>query len=224
MKNGNWVPIDKNAVHYLPYDRAYTRLEALFSIQVDYNNNRSVSVAGYSKLWQWSRNKVLKFLSDIDIVINYPDSTSNKQNQKGQIKRQIKGRSRADQGQIKFKDSNDPGEQKDRSRADQGQIKGRSKDTTNNNIKNKDNNKKTTYAPVPENYVMPDNLLKWAKDNKIPEKALKIHTEMCLNHFQDGKTKRPDWSHSIMKWARRDLDQINHKFAFQDGNKLQVVL
>ena len=104
---------------------------------------------------------------------------------------------------------------------------GETQTTPNNNDKNVNNDKnekKTTYAPEPENYIMPDNLLKWAKDNRIPEKALKIHTEMCLNHFQDGKTKRPDWSRSIMKWARRDLDQINHKFAFQDGNKLQVVL
>ena len=74
------------------------------------------------------------------------------------------------------------------------------------------NNKELIYAPLPEEYEIPNSLFDWAKKNDISEKALKIHVEMCLNKFQDGKTKRPGWERSIQNWARNDYGKINEKY------------
>jgi len=65
-KKNNWVPIDKAAAAYLPTDREYTRLEALFSYQKDLDEGKSGTLAGYARLWKWSRTKVRKFLSELE--------------------------------------------------------------------------------------------------------------------------------------------------------------
>ena len=101
MKNGNWAPMSKAYIKFLPKSREYTKLEAGFSVQVDYDNQSLVTVAGYSALWSWSRKRVSKFLDDINVEIIYPESTKKRQNQKGQIGLQIKSRSGTDQAQIK---------------------------------------------------------------------------------------------------------------------------
>ena len=67
-KNYGWVPLDKNLKSYLPNDKPYTKLEAMFSHQLDIDNNVSFSINGYAKLWQWSRCKVRLFLK----VIRHP--------------------------------------------------------------------------------------------------------------------------------------------------------
>lgn len=93
MKNGNWVPISKAFTKDLPHGRPYTRLEAAYSLQVDYDNKKPVTVAGYAALWSWSRTRVAKFLDDMGIEITYPEETKNRRNQKGHIalhKRSIK--------------------------------------------------------------------------------------------------------------------------------------
>lgn len=65
-KGNNWIPIDKAAACYLPTDRPYTRLEALFSYQKDLDEGKNGNISGYAKLWKWSRTKVRKFLSEIE--------------------------------------------------------------------------------------------------------------------------------------------------------------
>ena len=62
MKNGNWVPLDKALVHFLPKDRPYTTLEAMYCLSVDVDNGNEGSINGYASLWGWSRNKVRRFL------------------------------------------------------------------------------------------------------------------------------------------------------------------
>jgi hypothetical protein len=69
MKNGKWVPISKEFLKALPKDRAYTELEAAYCLQLDYDQNREVTVAGYSALWRWSRGKVLRFFKAMCITI-----------------------------------------------------------------------------------------------------------------------------------------------------------
>ena len=69
MNEGNWVPIDKRLKYFLPLKRKYSKVEAAFSLQLDYDSGNNVSAAGYSKLWGWSRNKVSKFLTDMDVAI-----------------------------------------------------------------------------------------------------------------------------------------------------------
>jgi len=98
MKNGKWIPISKGFINYLPKDREYTKLEAAYSLQVDYDCKNTVTVTGYSDLWQWSRKRVYNFLKQMNIKITYPENTTKKRNQRGFLgvhkglhKRDIKG-------------------------------------------------------------------------------------------------------------------------------------
>jgi len=130
MKGGGWVPISKFYTGELPHDRAYTRLEAAYCLQLDYDAGKLVTVAGYAALWQWSRKKVNKFLSDLGIVITYLENTKKRQNQKGQIGLQIRDRKGPDMAQIRLIDSKDLRKKKNRKGADKGQKKNRSGSTT----------------------------------------------------------------------------------------------
>ncbi len=116
MKAGNWVPISKAFAKHLPKGRAYSELEAIFSLQVDYDNGNKVTVSGYADLWGWSRNKVYSFLERLGVFIVYPNNTGKKQNQKGMLraKRQPRDRPRTDKGQIRLIDSKWLGDKKDR--------------------------------------------------------------------------------------------------------------
>jgi hypothetical protein len=66
MKDGNWIAIDKNVRVWLPRNRKYTELEALVSYSIDINENNAGTIFGYSQLWLWSRNKVRKFIKDLN--------------------------------------------------------------------------------------------------------------------------------------------------------------
>lgn len=85
MKSGGWIPISKGAVKYLPKDRPYTELEAMLCIQIDYDGDKSATVAGYTDLWQWSRDRVYRFLKKIGIKIIYSQDTAQFRNQRGII-------------------------------------------------------------------------------------------------------------------------------------------
>ncbi|MFC1580038.1 hypothetical protein ACFL4N_03920 [Thermodesulfobacteriota bacterium] len=98
MKYGNWVPISKAFLKDLPHDRPYTELEAMYSLQVDYDQEQPVTISGYASLWRWSRGKVDRFLKRIDVEILYPEDTRKKQNQNGQIVIQKPDRKRTDNG------------------------------------------------------------------------------------------------------------------------------
>lgn len=72
MKGGNWVPIDKRAIKFIPDDRPFSELEALFSLQVAYDCNQRVSLSRFSKLWKWSKGRVKRFLEKVGLKIEYP--------------------------------------------------------------------------------------------------------------------------------------------------------
>lgn len=124
-KQGNWVPMNKALSRYLPQDRQYTPLEAMFSVTCDYDNGNTATVSGYAALWRWSRNKVERFLERSGVVLRYPDDTSHRQNQRGQITMQIPSRYRADDEQILAIDSRWLRSESGRQRADVGQKKSR---------------------------------------------------------------------------------------------------
>ena len=86
MKSGGWIPIDKGLVTELPKDRPYTIIEAVFSMQLDYDNNHEVTVSGYADLWQWPRAKVRRLIEKMGIEIQYPEDTTRVKNQRGRIK------------------------------------------------------------------------------------------------------------------------------------------
>ena len=85
MSGGGWIPLHKGLVRELPHDRPFTRLEAMFSLTLDYDEWNHVSVCGYSKLWRWSEGKVRRFLDEIGVSIDYPENTANCRNQRGGI-------------------------------------------------------------------------------------------------------------------------------------------
>lgn len=130
MRFGNWVPMDKRLAVCRPVGRPYSRLEAAFSLQLDYDNDRTVTIAGYADLWSWSRGKVTRFLKDIGVEIHYPESTKAKQRQRGQIVIQKSSRSRAENGQIRFIDSKDLRDNTNRKRTEDEQKTDRSQSTT----------------------------------------------------------------------------------------------
>ena len=83
-----WVPIAKNATKLLPNDRSFSRLEALYSLQLDHNNGKTVSLRGLAKRWGWTHKKVRCFLPKIGIKIVYPQETDSMKNQRGHIKKE----------------------------------------------------------------------------------------------------------------------------------------
>jgi hypothetical protein len=80
-----WVPIAKDAAKLLPIDRAFTEVEALFSLQLDHNNGNSVTVSGYAKRWGWTRDRVRSFLEKRRVNITYPHDTRQIQKQVGRL-------------------------------------------------------------------------------------------------------------------------------------------
>lgn len=130
MKHGNWVPLSKALVRELPCDRPFSKVEAAFALQIDYDNNKQVSIAGYAKQWSWSRKKVSNFFRELGISIKYAESTAIQQNQKGQIRIQIGSRSGADREQISFINNKELQSSGNRYGADKGQIGSRSGSTT----------------------------------------------------------------------------------------------
>ena len=105
MKNGNWVPVSKAFLKQLPKDRPFTKLEAAFSIQVDYDQGKKVTITGYANLWRWSVGKVYRFLKEMNVQIKYPEDTRKKQNQNGMIMNMITEGSGEKKGMIRFIDS-----------------------------------------------------------------------------------------------------------------------
>ena len=134
MKFGNWIPMSKAFVKELPTDRPFSKVEAAFSLQVDFDKGNAVTVAGYAKRWNWSRKKVSTFLEEIGISIEYPENTAKKQNQQGQIRVQIQNRSRSDRDQIKFINNSELPLNKNRTGTEKEQIGNRSSDTTKDTV------------------------------------------------------------------------------------------
>lgn len=133
MKNGGWIPLSKSLASELPPVRPFTKLEAMFSLTLDYDQGNPVTVNGYAVLWKWSRDKVRNFMNGVDVSIEYPEATGKLQNQRGflrQIPLQITDRSSTDNRQIKFIDSKQLQSNKNRCSTDNQQITDRSPYTT----------------------------------------------------------------------------------------------
>jgi len=65
MKDGGWIPLDKNLVRYMPKNRPYTELEAMFSYTKDIDEDKEKAVREYARIWSWSRTKVDNFMNKI---------------------------------------------------------------------------------------------------------------------------------------------------------------
>jgi hypothetical protein len=188
MKNGNWVPISKGFLKHLPKDREYTKLEAAYSLQVDYDCNNSVTISGYADLWQWSRKRVYSFLDVMGLCIFYPDNTKKIRNQKGVLgvhkglhKRDIKGTYKE---HIRFIENNTLQEKKNISgtyKGHKGDIKGNTtKEPKNLNPNPKDKN--TVENEIYNLYISEIKPSQKSKKRTIAnlKKHLKNHTPETL--------------------------------------------
>lgn len=123
MQEDWWNPIPAIVLRQLlaefaAQQRPWPEAAAYLSVQCDYRKKKKVSISGYSALWGWSRGKVERYLGRIGIAIQYPEDTTKRQNQRGQITI----RSRTDDEQIIIIDFDKLSEQKNRSRADAVEI------------------------------------------------------------------------------------------------------
>lgn len=219
MKYGGWVPLSKMFLQYLPKDRPYTKLEAAYCLQLDYDLHKSITVSGYSALWQWSRKKVSAFLKQMNVQISYPENTSKKQNQKGQIRIQIRDRYGTDKEQIRLIDFNDLPDKKNRQGTDKGQIRDRSGSTTIDTKiidTNKEKNKKEIYL----------EFVRLTKDEykKLVEKYNEIIIKNKIEDLNDyigskGKKYKSHY-HTILSWLRKDKE----KKGVNDSNWMEGLL
>jgi len=66
-KKGNWIPMDKNLIQeFATINREFSLIEAMFSYSVDRDKKVVGSIAGYAKQWNWTRNRVRRFLENIN--------------------------------------------------------------------------------------------------------------------------------------------------------------
>lgn len=220
MDRGGWIPLCKRTIKFLAKNRPYTKAEAAICLQVDYDENNQVTVAGYAKVWKWSRNKVFKFLQDVGAEIVYPKDTKKKQNQKGQITIQIRDRCETDNEQIRFYNNKGLQSKKDTKGADQGHKKDREASTTI--YTNTNNNKKIFRKPTVE---------------EVKKYCLERENNIDPQYFIDsneakgwvvGKTKTPmkDWKAVIRTWEsnqrKKKPIQINTPQQAYDATRNQL--
>jgi hypothetical protein len=111
-----WVPMAKQLAKLFPTDRPFTEIEAVFSLQLDHNNDKDVTVLGYAKRWRWSRDRVSSFLRKCGLRVVYPENTRLVQKQLGRL--QPAADQTAENSQIKFIDFSILGESTRRKLAD----------------------------------------------------------------------------------------------------------
>ena len=85
IRQGNWIPVDANLAYYLPVGREYSVVEAMVSLQANYDRGTTVTISGLASSWGWSIKKVRTFLKKIGMEINYGSDTKSKQNQRGYL-------------------------------------------------------------------------------------------------------------------------------------------
>lgn len=122
MKSGKWIPLCKALVSALPRGgRPFTKLEAMFSLTLDYDNGSPVTVSGYASLWSWSERQVRRFLEEVGVAICYPQNTRSRQNQRGEISVVIPEGNRRESGEIKIIDSKGLASETERKRREAGE-------------------------------------------------------------------------------------------------------
>ena len=144
----------------MPKDRPYTKIEALISIQNDYDQRKRVTINGYKNLWRWGKGKVYRFLKEIGVGIIYLEDTNKTQNQSGLINGLITDRSRQKNGLIRLIENRGLHGEADRYEKKSGLITDRSADRTinleepNTNSSGKKRKKKSSCDGCPCNQIL----------------------------------------------------------------------
>ena len=169
----SWIPIDKNFRYFFPLDRPFTRLEAMVSYTLDMDEKKTISVSGYSKLWQWSRNKVRKFLKEVNTA-------------KGHFGDRIG----TERGQSVVLINNGLWENKDRKRTGRGQEE----DTTIKPNTNTSNKKDMFLKPTIEELEI------YAKQIDYDLNAESFFNSYEQKNWMVGKNKMKDWKAAVRNW------------------------
>lgn len=220
MKNGNWIPISKNFINDLPKDRPYTKLEAAYCLQLDYDNNNEVTVSGCSDLWQWSRKKVYLFLDQMGIEIIYPEITQKIKNQRGHIglhKRDIKGTYKGHIRLIDFSTLQTEKNIKGTYKGHKGDIKGSTTIDPISSILNPKEEKKTNKRKtfIPENYSLTEKHIKYAESKNITTGIEDMFEAFCINHRKRG-TQFASWYAAWQTWVRNKIQWDKEKQGDND--------
>lgn len=216
MKDGNWVPIDKGAVIYLPHGRSYTKLEALFSYRVDVDNNTEKSLNWYSKQWGWSRNKVRAFTEDLRTGEGHQ-----------------KDRRGTGKGQAIFLKINNLEDQKDSKRTGRGQQKDRRgtasiNPNTNPNPKPKPKDKKESsfsFEDIWEKYPNKDG-----KKQAIKSFSASVKTDqdwrdinIALNNYLGSKNVLKGFIKNGSTWFNNWRDWVDWSEPTMGQSKINPV-
>jgi len=186
---GNWVPISKAFVSALPHNdvRPYTDLEAIFSLTVDYDTDKPVTVRGYAALWRWSRGKVERFLEGVGVEIQYPENPGKDTNQGGPLASHLRATNRP----LNFIDSK-------WLRTKTSHIRATDEPPTDHTINpnpNPNPKDKKTSCPKPEKLVSPDAL-----------RLSELFADMILkNNPQNRSVNNGKREGTVQKWAA-DID------------------
>lgn len=212
-RGSNWIGMDKNLKQdFKSIRREFSLIEAMFSYSLDIDNGNDGTVSGYSKLWSWSRNKVRRFIKNIQSDAGHLKDS----------KRTAKGHP------IHFID-NDLWNKKDRGKTGKGQ----GKDTTINPLILQSYNPKEKITSEIINFTtyFVDKIFKLhkekspAKSNKlIQNSVLTIGRLISIDGFELGYIKKIcDWGITD-KFYKRHLYSLstlryawkNHLTTFQN--------
>lgn len=141
-----WVPIDTAMTRELPHDRPFTRLEAMFSLTVDFDRGSPVTLTGYAAQWRWSPSRVKRFLAEVGVEIVYPESTGKRQNQRGMIMCMKPEGKRNDNGMINLIDLNRLQPEPEGKR-NENEMKTEGSCASTKRIKTGESEKSTPYIP-----------------------------------------------------------------------------
>jgi|GEM_PF-3914123 len=186
-----WVPLDKGLLRELPKDRPYSKVEAMFCISCDYDNGKPVTLRGYASLWRWSTGRVERFLKEISVHIEYPETTGQKTNQRGTIMSTKPRQSRDNDGTINFIDSKALSEEA-RQRRDNDETAARQ-------------SQGATQKPITLNkFTRPtlDEVRAYCQ-----ERGNGVDPEKWMNHYEAkgwkiGSAPMRDWKAAVRTWEK----------------------
>lgn len=200
MKLGNWVPLSKAFVKTLPHGRPYSEVEAAFSLQCDYDNDKAVTYTGYSKLWGWGKKRTLRFFRRLGIEIRYSEPTLKKRNQRGLITTLKGDQSTRKKGLIRFIDYKRLGDKGDQSQGKRGLKGDQSRPTTIDPIDpNPKKPAKKRAKSIPSKFEVTTQMRSWF-DNKGLHVSIGIETEKFINHAKSKGRKCVDWVAAWRNW------------------------
>jgi len=178
-----WVAIDKCLVKTLTdIDRPFSYVEAVFSHSVNLNCGKDFSINGYASRWQWSKNKVRKFLLEINTTEGYEAGKNGRGNgTKIHLSALFfEGQTRDNEGTNEDQENVDAPSVSGDSRDIEGTLKGQTRDTI---IKNKE--QRTKKQQKNTRFCAYDFLLSLNAEKQLVEDWLKVRK---IKKLADTKT------------------------------------